>query len=284
MKAPLFKYCAPETSEEVISILHEYGDEAKILAGGQSLIPMLNMRLARPEVVIDITRIAPLQESHVTSDGCTYGTAVVHSSFEDGLLPDPTGGLLAAAAAGIGYRAVRNRGTLGGSLSHADSSAEWPILMAALNAELVCQSARGFRAIPAREFVLGFFTNALEDDELLTEVRVPALARGVRWGLHKIARKPGEFAESIAVVLVEETDGVILHADAWLGAAGDSPRRVESLDAQLRLGRLGELHKPEVLAAVANSLPKPKTDDERYRVHLHGMAVWRALRGIGDVV
>lgn len=277
MKAPRFDYCAPDSVAKAVALLHEYQDEGKVIAGGQSLVPMLNMRLARPEVLIDITRIPRLREAAAEPGGHRYGAAIVHSAFEDGQVPDGTCGLLATTAAGIGYRAVRNRGTLGGSLSHADASAEWPVVMAALDAVFTCESVRGARRVPAREFVLGPFTNALEDDELLTDVRVPALAPETEWGLRKTARKPGEFAESIAVSLVQMSGGVVKQADAWLGAAGDTPRQVHALAGVLRGHRLSEVSQQEVISAVEQSLPDPRKADERYRVHLHGLSVWRSL-------
>jgi carbon-monoxide dehydrogenase medium subunit len=277
VKPAPFEYRAPGTVAGVVELLHEQGDSAKILAGGQSLVPMLNMRLARPDMIVDISHVPQLRDVQITADGCRYGAAVVHSAIEDQRVPDLTRGLLPAAAAGIGYRAIRNRGTIGGSLSHAASSAEWPIVMAALDATIICQSIRGSRNVPAREFVLGFLTNALEDDELVTEVDVPALASGVSWGLHKTARKPGEFADSFAVTLVEETEGVVTNVVAWLGAASDVPLNVDTLDGLLRSRPLQEARKSEVLAAVAASLPEPHTKDEEYRTHLHGVTMWRAL-------
>lgn len=279
MKAPRIQYRAPTTVGDAIDLLHEHQEDGKIIAGGQSLVPMLNMRLARPEVLIDITRISRLREFSVEPGHHRYGAAIIHSMFEDGV-PDGTRGLLGRTAAGIGYRAIRNRGTLGGSLSHADASAEWPVVMAALDSVLVCESIRGPRELSARSFVLGPFTNALEDDELLTEVRVPALAEGVQWGLQKTARKPGEFAESIAVSLVRLSEGVVHAADAWLGAAGDTPRHVDALTETLQGRLLSDVTQEEVAAAVSRSLPTWRSEEERYRVHLHGVSVWRSLQNL----
>lgn len=280
MKSAVFEYHSPDSVEEACALLQEHEDGAKVMAGGQSLVPMLNMRLANPDVIVDISRIPRLRGAESAVNGCRYGSAVVHSSFEDGVVPDPTRGLLARAASGIGYRAIRNRGTLGGSLSHADASAEWPIVMAALDAQLMCESTRGVRTIPARDYVLGYFTNALEDDEVLTEIFVPTVPPDVRWGLHKTARKPGEFAESLAVVLVGESDDVVTSVTAWLGASGDSPRNLGSFEELVSSRPLREVTQAEVMAAVAESLPTARTEDERFHVHLHGMTTWRALSAL----
>jgi carbon-monoxide dehydrogenase medium subunit len=277
MKPAPFRYHAPTTIDEGLALLAEYQDVAKIMAGGQSLGPMLNMRLARPDVIIDVSRMEDLQKTKISLDGCSYGAAVVHSSFEDSLVPDPTRGLLAMAASGIGYRAIRNRGTIGGSMAHADSSAEWPIVLAALDAKLVCRSVLRTRVVPSREFIHGFFASALRDDELLTEVQIPTLASGARWGIHKTSRKPGEFAESIAVAIVTITDRLITSVEAWLGGVGDSPLRVHTLNDSLSGRPLDDLTRTDVLAAVADAVPKSKTDNQRYDVQLHGITLWRAI-------
>lgn len=274
MKPAPFDYLAAASIEEAVAALAEHGDDGKVLAGGQSLVPLLNMRLALPSVVIDIGRIAELRQSaEVAGGGVRYGAATVHASFEDRLVPDPTGGLLHHVAAGIGYRAVRNRGTLGGSLAHADASAEWPVVMAALDATVVVRSSRGERSIKARALVEGFFTSALASDELLVAVEVPSLAPEVRWGFHKAARKPGEFAESLAVALLEPAATSI-----WLGAAREVPIRVDlpplpAPDAWSAGARA------DVASGVAAALEGSGDDDptERYRRHLHGIAACRAI-------
>jgi len=250
VKPAPFTYRRAESTDEALALLAEHGDDAKLMSGGQSLVPLLNMRLAQPAVVVDIGRVAELADVTEAPDRIRYGAGVVHSWFEDALVPDAADGLLRAVAGGIGYRAIRNRGTLGGSLAHADSSAEWPVVMAALGAGVVVRSAeRGERVVPATEFVQGFFTNALDDDEAVVAVDVPRLAPGSRWGFAKSARKPGEFAESLAVAIVA-ADG---RAEVWLGAAASVPLRVD----------------PDDLAA----LP----DGDAYERHLHGVTIARAL-------
>lgn len=265
MKPAPFEYVAPGTVEEAVALLAQHGDEGKLLSGGQSLVPLLNMRLALPSVVIDVSRIGPLREvAELASGTVRYGAATTHAAFEDGRVPDPTGGLLGLVAAGIGYRAVRNKGTLGGSLAHADASAEWPVVMAALGASVVVRSARGERRIPASELIEGYFTSAVATDELVVAVEVQPPGAGITWGFHKQARKPGEFAESLALALVGPASG-----EVWLGAAREVPVGVD----------LPALDRDAVTTAVAAALDDIGGDEPeaRYRRHLHGVAAWRAV-------
>jgi aerobic carbon-monoxide dehydrogenase medium subunit len=266
VKPAVFDHVRPATVDEALALLAEHGDDGKVLSGGQSLVPLLNMRLALPTVVIDVSRIRELLGSTELPGGVVrYGAGTTHAAFEDRLVPDPTGGLLHHVAAGIGYRAIRNRGTLGGSLAHADASAEWPVVMSAVGATIVVRSARGERRIPASDLVQGFFTSAIEPDELLVAVEVPPLRAGTRWGFHKHARKPGEFAESLAAAVVGDTSG-----EVWLGAAREVPVQVP----------LPSLARDAVQAAVAGALAGLSGEDEgevRYRRHLHGMAAWYAV-------
>jgi aerobic carbon-monoxide dehydrogenase medium subunit len=283
MKPAAFAYRRAGSVDEAVALLAEHGDEAKLMAGGQSLVPLLNMRLAQPGVVVDIGGVPELAEVIEHPGGVRYGAATVHARFEDALVPDPTGGLLHAVAGGIGYRAIRNRGTLGGSLAHADSSAEWPVVMAAVGAQVLVRSARGERNAPAAGFVRGFFTSVLDDDEAVVAVDVPGLPAGARWGFAKSARKPGEFAESLAVaVLSVDEDHRIRGAEVWLGAATAVPLQVDAVGAALRDRPWGDAARSEVVAAVGAALAaddgRPAADlDARYERHLHGVTVARAI-------
>jgi aerobic carbon-monoxide dehydrogenase medium subunit len=283
VKPAAFSYRRAGSLDEALALLAEHGDEAKLLSGGQSLVPLLNMRLAQPALVVDIGSMPELAGVTPHAGGVRYGAATVHARFEDAAVPDPTGGLLHAVAGGIGYRAIRNRGTLGGSLAHADSSAEWPVVMAAVDARVLVRSARGERTVPAAGFVQGFFTSALADDEAVVAVDVPRLPAGARWGYAKSARKPGEFAESLAVAVASvDEDRRIRSAEVWLGAAAACPLRVEALDQALRERAWSEAVRADVIDAVAGALALdaggPAADlDARYERHLHGVTVARAL-------
>jgi carbon-monoxide dehydrogenase medium subunit len=275
VKPAPFDYLAPKSVDEAVAALTEHGDDGKVLAGGQSLVPLLNMRLALPSVVVDISRIQELRATtELPSGGWRYGSATVHAAFEDRRVPDATGGLLHHVAGGIGYRAVRNRGTLGGSLAHADASAEWPVVMAAVDARVAVRSARAERTIPARVMVEGFFTSALESDELVVAVEVDPLPSGSHWGFCKSARKPGEFAESLAVAVIGPSGATV-----WLGAAREVPVPV-ALPALRGPDDWSPATRAEVQEAVHQALAGADADadgDARYHRHLHAVTACRAI-------
>jgi carbon-monoxide dehydrogenase medium subunit len=164
---------------------------------------MLNLRLARPALLIDVTAIPELAAVEATEEAVTIGAAVTHAAIEDGRLPDIGQGVLPWVARGIAYRAIRNRGTMGGSLAHADPAADWPVALRALDASVLTYSGRGARRIALGDFILGAFATLLEPDEILTAIHIPRLSKAARWSWYKVCRKPGEFAAAIAGVLVD---------------------------------------------------------------------------------
>jgi carbon-monoxide dehydrogenase medium subunit len=197
MKAAAFDLASPATLAEASGLLGQPG--AMPMAGGQSLGPMLNLRLARPGLLVRLAGIDSLAGASESADAVTLGALVTHAAIADGRAPDPGLGALARAADGIAYRAVRNRGTIGGSLCHADPAADWLTVLTTLGA--VALTSQG-RAIALPGFVTGAFRTALEPGELLTAVRVPRLPPGAGWGYVKACRKPGEFAHAMAAVLL----------------------------------------------------------------------------------
>lgn len=207
MKAARFDYLRPATVAEAAAALA--GDPAaKPVAGGQSLGPMLNLRLARPSTLVDVAKLPELRRVEERADGVFYGAAITHAEFEDGVVPDPTPGFLARIAHGIAYRAVRNRGTVGGSLVHADPAADWPTTLTALGARVVLAGPSGARELALEDFVLGAFSTALEEGEIVTGVFIPRCSAGARFGYRKSCRKVGEFAEAMCAVLSDEVRGV----------------------------------------------------------------------------
>jgi carbon-monoxide dehydrogenase medium subunit len=194
---------------------------------------MLNLRLTQPPQLVDVSRLPALRGAALHGDVLRIGAAVTHARLEDGELPDVTRGLLPHVAAGIAYRAVRNRGTLGGSLAHADPAADWVSTMALLDAVLVLAGADGERPVRAAEFFLGPFTTALAPDEVLVAVQVPRFSPAARWAYRKVCRKPGEFAEALAAAWLDAPLGI---ARVVLGALPGMPHVVEG-DAALRLLR-----------------------------------------------
>ncbi len=201
MKPARFDYSVAADAVDAVRQLTDVGDGAKLIAGGQSLGPMLNLRLARPDLLIDIRRCVDLKEVDDAADAVTYGAGIPHAAFEDGLVPDATPGWLAPVARGIAYRAVRNKGVIGGSVAHADPAADWPTVMMALGADALVRGADGVRTVPLSEFVTGPFRTALSFNEVLTGLRVPRRAAPARWGYWKFCRKAGEFAKASAAIL-----------------------------------------------------------------------------------
>ncbi len=239
MKPAPFDFARAGSLDEAIALLAAADGDARPLAGGQSLGPMLNLRIARPTLLVDLSPVAELREVSEDEDGVTIGASVVHSAVEDGEVPDPTAGLLRRAASGIAYRAVRNRGTVGGSLAHADPAGDWAPVMMALGASLGIRGPEGGRSIAADAFIADPLTTVLEPGEIVEAIRVPRLSGGASWGHCKHCVKPGDFAESLAVVvrnpdrshcrvalagpthapiLLEEAAGLIAGADGWSDA------------------------------------------------------------------
>ena len=182
MKPKAFYYERPASLQEAGTLLSEQGVFSKVVAGSQSLGPMLNLRLAQPDLLIDVTGIPEMTLVEADRESVNIGACITHANIEDGRIEDPSRGLLAKVAGGIAYRAVRNRGTIGGSLAHADPAADWISVLPLLDAELVVCSPRGSRIIAAGDLMVSSFTTTLESDELIQSVRVPKLSSLARWG------------------------------------------------------------------------------------------------------
>jgi carbon-monoxide dehydrogenase medium subunit len=201
MKPVPFDYERPASIDATTKLLGEEKIFAKVLAGSQSLGPMLNLRLAQPDLLIDITSIAELSEVAEARDHIEIGACVTHADIEDGRIPDPSNGLLRHVAGTIAYRAVRNRGTLGGSLAHADPAADWVSILPLLDGQIITSARRENRIIAAAELVVSSFTTVLRPDELIRAIRIRKLSDRARWGVEKITQKAGEFAHAIGGVL-----------------------------------------------------------------------------------
>jgi carbon-monoxide dehydrogenase medium subunit len=198
-----FSYERPRHVDDAIGLLADQGALAKVLAGGQSLGPMLNLRLVQPDRIIDITALDQLKRAEKLGDYLILGACVTHADIEDARVPDVTNGAMRAIAAGIAYRAVRNRGTIGGSLTNADPSADWVSALSALGAEAVVRGASGSRTLAVEDYVTGALQTMLGTDELLEAIRVPALSASAQWGYYKVCRKTGEYAHAIGAVLLD---------------------------------------------------------------------------------
>ena len=207
MKPVAFDYERPTTLADAAMLLGQSNGFAKVLAGGQSLGPMLNLRLAQPDLLVDITSIAELTEIKDSADHLEIGACITHANIEDGRVPDHFAGLMQRVAGRIAYRAVRNRGTIGGSIAHADPAADWLSALSLLGAEALVWTTQGSRAIPVAELAVSSFTTVLRPQELIRAVHVPKLAANARWGFTKFSQKAGEFAHAIGGVLHDPARG-----------------------------------------------------------------------------
>lgn len=223
MKPPPFRYVRPESLEEALAVLATHGDEAKVLAGGCSLVPMLNMRLARPEVLVDVNHLDGLAGVHAANGTVTTGATVRQVELERSPLLRGALPLAAACAPYIGHFVTRNRGTVGGSLAHADARGELPLALLTLGGSVVARSRRGERAIAAEDLFLYHFTSALEPDELLTGVRWPAAGPGWGYGFAEMAQRHGDYALAMAACALRREDGVVADMRLGLGAVADRP-------------------------------------------------------------
>ena len=232
MKPAPFRYARPASVTEALSFLASTED-AKVLAGGQSLVPAMNFRLARPAVLIDINHISEFDVLEVADDHLKVGALVRHSRFETAVVEDPLGELLAIASQKVGHLPIRVRGTFVGSIAHADPAAEWCLIARTVDAFMVAASQRGSRKIPAESFFQMVFTTALEPDELLTEVSLPLLGPTTRIGFSEFSRRAGDFALVSAAIVTWVESGTISRASVGVGGLGSRPERAVEAEASL---------------------------------------------------
>jgi carbon-monoxide dehydrogenase medium subunit len=233
MKPVSFRYFAPRTVDDALDLLATHGQEGKILAGGQSLVPAMNFRLARPASLIDINRIDALD--YVREDGgeLRIGALVRHVRFEAPVSRGALSAFLPRVARHIGHLPIRSRGTFCGSIAHADPASEWCLLAATLDAELVIASRRGQRKVRPNHYFVGALTTTLEPDELLTEIRLPLLDDEWRAGFAEFSRRAGDFALAMCAAFLRFEDGRIIEARIGLGGATDRPLRIAAAEALL---------------------------------------------------
>jgi len=228
MKPVAFDHQFPASLSDAIESFGEGG--ASLMAGNQSLGPMLNLRLARPEKLIDLASLSDLRAVEETGTLVRLGARITHAEIEDGEVPDPTGGWLREAAGHIAYRAVRNRGTIGGSLCHADPAADWVIVMTTLGATAVLQGPSGERRVPIEDFIIGPYLTVLEVGEILTAVEIAKPGPESRWGYWKYVRQVGDFAKASAAVHIDPARGV---RRCVVGALGRQPLVLAESEAVL---------------------------------------------------
>ena len=203
MKPAAFDYERASDVAQAVKSLAAADGMARVIAGGQSLGPMLNLRLAQPQLLVDVRGIPELRQASATPEALIVGACVTHAAIEDGAIADATQGLMRSVARDIGYRAVRNRGTIAGSLCHADPAGDWVSALILLDASVCIAGTEGTRIVRLASFVTSAYATGLGDAEMVTAVHIPPLPRAARWSYYKFCRKPGEFAEAIAGFLVD---------------------------------------------------------------------------------
>ena len=267
MKLPPFEYEAPTTVADAIDVLAEQLDEASVLAGGQSLIPLLALRLARPAVVIDINGLDELSGVSATDGGVAIGAMTREYMAEESTLVAEAVPLLAAALPFIGHEAIRSRGTIGGSLAHADPAAELPAVARALDAEFVVRGPAGMRVVPAAQWFEGYLTTSRRPDELLVEIRFPAARQGTGVSFTEVARRHGDFAIVGLAVSLVLSGGVISEARLAFAGVSDVPLRAGAAEDLLT----GERPSTELFDEAA----RRATGDIDPPADLHGSSDYR---------
>jgi aerobic carbon-monoxide dehydrogenase medium subunit len=280
MKPPRFDYLLPRSLEEALAILARHGEAAKVLAGGQSLVPLLNFRLVRPAHLVDLNEVPGLDAIRVDDGVLALGAMARQRAVETSPLVQERCPLLADALPQIGHPQIRNRGTVGGSLAHADPAAELPAVVAALDGELVVRSARGERRLAAERFFVGYLTTAAEPDELVVEARLPVAPPRTGTAFLEVSRRHGDFAlVGVAVTVTVDDGGVCTRCAIALTGVGPTP--VVARDAARPL--VGVKPAAEAFDEVARRVAAPLHPDgdlhasSDYRKHLAGVLTRRAL-------
>ena len=280
MKPAPFVYHAPKTLDDALAHLAEFGpQDGRVLAGGQSLIPMMAFRMARPAHLVDINTVAGLDRLAVEDGVLSVGACVRHAAFHRPVVEGPTGTLLSHVVRDIAHYPIRLRGTFCGSLAHADPASEWCLTAVTLGAEIVAASRRGRRVIAADDFFAGLMATALAEDELLLEARLPLLAPDTRCGFYEFSRRAGDYALAMALVTFRLEDGVIAEPRIGIGGAEAQPRRIAAAEAVLA-GRKPDDESFRAAAEAAADAVEPMEDihaDAEFRLDLVRAVTRRAL-------
>ena len=234
MKPASFIRHVPRTAQQVVEALAEFAPlDGRILAGGQSLVPIMAFRMARPAHLIDINEVEGLDRLAVDETFLSIGARVRHGAFHKPVIEGPLGRLLMFVVSHIAHYPIRMRGTFCGSLAHADPASEWCLVAATLDAKLVLKSVRGERVVDVTEFLQGIMSTSLAEDEFLAEARLPLLPDDTRFGFYEFSRRAGDFAMAAALVTYRISEGMIVDAHVGIGGAEDRARRVEEAEAVL---------------------------------------------------
>lgn len=263
MKSAAFDYARAKDLSDALQLLAT--QNARPAAGTQSLGPMLNLRVVQPRLLVDLLHVQELKSFSEDRQSVTLGACVTHAQIEDRNVPDPTGGFMRAVAANIAYRAVRNRGTIGGSLAHADPAADWPSALLVLGSFVQIVGPSGRREVPLEKFLTGVFETALRPGEILAAIRIPKRSARARYGYWKFCRKAGEFAQAIGAAMHDPERN---EARAVIGAAGGAPFLISKAESLIR--------KPEMPALLA-AADAAGLGGDAYNRQLHAVALGRAV-------
>jgi aerobic carbon-monoxide dehydrogenase medium subunit len=280
MKPSAFVYHAPRTIDEAVATLAAVApDEGRVIAGGQSLVPAMALRLAQPGHLVDINGVAALDRLELRDGALHIGACVRHAAFDKPAVEGPLGFLLSTIAHHIAHYPIRTRGTFCGSIANADPASEWCLVAATLGATMIARSSRGTRTLSEPGFFDGIMSTALAADELLTEVRLPVLGASARWGFNEFNRRAGDFAIAMALATYRVEGGVIVDPRIGVGAVESQPRRIAEAEALLR----GKAPGAEAFAAAADSASRvvhpieEKPDAVAYKRDVVRAVVRRAL-------
>lgn len=285
MKPRSFDYHAPTNLQEALQMLAADPDDSKVLAGGQSLVPMMNFRLASPAHLVDINRVPGLSGIERVGDRVVIATRTRHIQVQNNAVEGPLGSLLRRAAAYVGHLPIRTRGTFGGSIAHCDAASEWCLVASLLDAEMTAVSLRGERTIAAADFFQSIFTTSLEPDEILLKVSLPALDDTWRTGISEFARRAGDFGIVTTTAAVSVVDDVVRAARVSIGGVSEVPFRSEAAERALLGGPLTDDAVTAAAEAAAAEVDPPSDThgDAAYRRDLVRALLPRALGGAAMV-
>ena len=280
MKLPPFEYACPTTINEAVALLASHGGEAKPLAGGQSLVPMLAFRVASPSLLVDLRKLAELREIKIADDGVTLGAMVRWRDILDDARLRKAHPLLVAAVEHVAHYQIRNRGTVGGSIAHADPAAEMPGIVVTCEAKIAVVGKAGARVIDAANFFQGPLMTALKSDEIITEIRLPAWPAKRRFGFQEFARRRGDFALAAAMLFYDEEGGKARNAHVGVIGVGDRPLRLGTAETVINGQKVDEavIAKAEAAATAAVDPSDDIHASGAYRRALAGVMVERALK------
>lgn len=280
MKSAAFDYVKPKALQEALSLLEQGGDDARLIAGGQTLLATLNMRLSEPTVLIDITDVAELKGISVVDNSLRIGALVTHTEIEDSELVAKHAPLLKAAAPHIAHRAIRNLGTWGGSLAYGDPAAEWPACSLTLQATMIIQGPSGERRISAKDFFIDLYTTSLEPDEILVATEIPLASKNAVFYFHELARRHGDYAVAGLAAVAQKQDDVLTNCAFTFFSVGATPVMATKAQDLVNGQKLNDELIAQAVAEARNEIEAMAdiTNSAEAKQHLIGVLLERGLK------